>query len=358
MVFSLVLFGVVMGLSSVSATIVVHPSTMPVSTEFSVDISSAPTGNGQVTGRVISQEHARTEQIVLRGDASEGIPVPIVGGVTLHNTSGTAQPLVATTRLLTPEGVLYRLEDRVTVPAGGTIVAAVYADEPGPEQIMQEGARLTIPGLRANRQEQVFAISNKTTGGGLKFERALVQSDIDEAIEHVAQELEAQAMESVRAQTGAGHVPQVWDTQVLDVQVGASVGDIVSEFELTLQVRVSGVAYDDEVLMDLATEQLFASVPEGYALHDADTESFYVDIEHIIDGIDARARARVSLSGVGIPSRTHPLLSTERFSGLSAQEVQEMLVRESVADAVDVNLSPFWVQTVPQAHHRVRIDVQ
>ena len=75
----------------------------------------------------------------------------VVGEVIIINNYTKNQPLVATTRLLSPDGKLYRLKETVNVPAGGTVKAAVYADEPKEEMAIGPACRIKFtPKARKN----------------------------------------------------------------------------------------------------------------------------------------------------------------------------------------------------------------
>ena len=90
--------------------------------------------------------------------------------------------MVATTRLLTSEGVLFRLKDRVNVPAGGEIEVEVYADQSG---IASEigPSQFTIPGLRTDLQKLIYAVSKESMKGGIKKTGVLSVDDWSRAQE-------------------------------------------------------------------------------------------------------------------------------------------------------------------------------
>lgn len=100
-----------------------------------------------------------------------GTPVDAIaeGVVVITNTTTSDQPLVATTRLLSKEGVLFRLREPVVVPSGGEVEARVYADVAGAAG-NAEPTTFTIPGLPLAQQAQVYAASTEAFTGGIRTE--------------------------------------------------------------------------------------------------------------------------------------------------------------------------------------------
>ena len=81
-----------------------------------------------------------------------------IGNITIINESSLDQPLVATTRFLSEDGVLFRLKERVTVPSQGQIEAEVYADKEG-ESGNIGSSSFTIPGLSSSVQKLIYGES-------------------------------------------------------------------------------------------------------------------------------------------------------------------------------------------------------
>src|SRR3989338_2595118 len=84
-----------------------------------------------VQGQVVSGSLGKTQSFTPTGTSSKTVEDISTGTVKIYNNLSFAQALVATTRLLSQEGVLFRLKSAVTIPAGGSVDAPVYADLPG-----------------------------------------------------------------------------------------------------------------------------------------------------------------------------------------------------------------------------------
>ena len=125
LIITVVLFCVIIFMSSKEATITVTTKSDPIDVSKYVVVGPGGEWDGVVTTTLINE----TKAFSPTGTKEE--PGIAKGRVTLVNETGYDQPLVATTRLLTPDGILFRLKDRVLVPAGGEIKAEVYADAEG-----------------------------------------------------------------------------------------------------------------------------------------------------------------------------------------------------------------------------------
>ncbi|HSD12858.1 MAG TPA: pilus assembly protein PilM, partial [Patescibacteria group bacterium] len=74
------------------------------------------------------------------------------GKATIINTTSHSYTFVATTRLLSKEGVLFRMKAASPIPANGSVTVAVAADQPGPAGDIGP-TTFTIPGLPPDLQK-------------------------------------------------------------------------------------------------------------------------------------------------------------------------------------------------------------
>lgn len=93
------------------------------------------------------------------------------GRVEIINESGASQTLVATTRLLSSGGILFRLDERVVVPPRSRVAATVTAEQPGAQGDVPAG-RFAIPGLSSALQRVIYAESSEPMKGGVVLEGA------------------------------------------------------------------------------------------------------------------------------------------------------------------------------------------
>ena len=70
---------------------------------------------------------------------------------------------MATTRLLTPDNILFRIKKGITVPANGEIEVNIYPDDENFKDIVKP-TKFTIPGLSEKLQKIIYAESRSDLG--------------------------------------------------------------------------------------------------------------------------------------------------------------------------------------------------
>ena len=192
-ILTLILIGVIFYFTLSYAYINVYPKQTEISTEFNFIVVEDPNAEnieeGIFNGKIIDQT-VEGEKVFTTTGTKQRVG-DIVGTVKLINNLSRDQVLVATTRLLTAEGVLFRLKNRVNVPGGGSIEAEVYADDPS-KSLATAGTKFTIPGLSASLQEFIYAEATKDFVAGGDFVTAVSQEEQDQALESYSGELAQQ----------------------------------------------------------------------------------------------------------------------------------------------------------------------
>ncbi|HVX90518.1 MAG TPA: hypothetical protein VHC20_02665 [Candidatus Paceibacterota bacterium] len=159
-----------------------------------------------VTVQKVASESVPAESTVTANDAAQGT-------ITIYNTQSKAQPLINNTRFETSAGLIFRIHQSVTVPAGsavspGTLNVTVYADSPGEEYNIGPSS-FTLPGLSGTPQAtQVYAKSTEAFTGGFSGTRPSVGQATDDA-EH------AKLQATLSGQMTGEVAPQVPDGYVL-----------------------------------------------------------------------------------------------------------------------------------------------
>lgn len=348
------LLAVVIYLSTVRAVVSIVPTQQKITSSFEVQTVEVPLQPGEVRGVVRSGALGRTETFEASSEETIEELGVARGEIVIKNTSSRAQPLIATTRFLSDDGALFRLEDGVTVPAGGEVVAQVYADQEGAAGDIGP-ARFTIPGLNATRQKQIYGESTSAMQGGLLQKRVLGQAEIDAAKETLLTSLLADGQAMVLDEVGALYSGSEFTHQILEEAISASAGDQVETFDVTLTVRIQGVFYDNESLVTLAEQQLYTDLGQGWQFRRIATEP---EVQVLAADEDAQtATLGIEISGVTSPSRTSPALRPERLVGMTEEEVAKTLKESQVATEVSVSFFPFWIKKIPAAHEHVSIEL-
>lgn len=286
------------------------------------------------------------------------LPAQAKGQVTLINNYGKSQPLVATTRLLSQDGVLFRLTDQVVVPAGGSVDAEVYADQPGKDGEIGP-ATFTIPGLWSGLQDKIYAESNAVMTGGTRTSRALSQADVDLATQELSENLKKLAEQEVKSQLRAGEefVPGAWRQEIIETAVDSQLGAEIEQFAMTMKLRLIAVVFNEEEVLSFAQQRLKNQTPAGKELVSADFKQLKYGIQEYDLG-SGTATLRVTLPGIMRITDINPLLDKARFVGMTGEEVEVYLENFEIVEDASVQFTPFWINKVPNLRDHIKIIVK
>lgn len=209
------------------------------------------------------------ERIVEESFAHAAVPVDgfARGTVRLVNTTGTAQTLVARTRLLSAGGELFRLDAPARVPAGGGVTAAVTADQAGAAGNVGPG-RFTIPGLTASLQTQIYGESQEAMTGGVAYDGTPLSADELEANKKaIVQQIEESLYEAAAEKAGTEYVAirGLFTVTGADVLAGPEAGQPTGDYKLAVRVRGKILAFTADEIGKILTKKLAALLPAGAA---------------------------------------------------------------------------------------------
>lgn len=138
---------------------------------------TATAGGGDLPFEIVTVE--KTAGTPVPAESTEMANDPASGKIVISNAQANPQTLIKNTRFESPNGLIYRIQDSITIPAGsatspGTLEVTVYADAGGDTYNIGPTS-FTVPGLRGSTSyELVTAKSNEAMTGGFSGERASV----------------------------------------------------------------------------------------------------------------------------------------------------------------------------------------
>jgi hypothetical protein len=354
---SLLLLLAVLYLSVSQATIHITPTSGLVTTTVGVEVDKDPNALGQVSGYVRQADVSKSRIFNLPEEGAVPVEEKAGGVVTLINESSSSQSLVSTTRLLSEEGVLFRLDEAVEVPAGGQVEAIVHADvvgrdgESGPTQF-------TIPGLNTTRQTEVYAVSVDSMTGGVQYVRVLDQSDIDAA----AEELKAELLEEAELLLSDGidrdeYTGLSFDVEVIEQVSDTDPGSEAGQFSISLSLSVIATFFDEEAIANYAESELYSQLQAGFEVFEVNEDGLQITVQSAnVD--DETATLEVYLDGAAVISTSAEILDRSRFTGKSPEEVIALLESAESIQEVSVSFTPFWLKRMPTLEDHIKINVK
>ncbi|MBI2098981.1 hypothetical protein HYT45_01035 [Candidatus Uhrbacteria bacterium] len=349
-----VLLAAIAYVSFAKATVIIKARTTDAEAEFRADARSDP-NQSEVRGEVreIALEGESAAQI--SADVKE-LPSAATGTVRILNEMKRSQTLVVKTRLLSPDGVLFRLKKTVSVPAGGEIKTEVYADKEGASGDIGP-TRFVIPGLNAENQKKVYAVSDAPMTGGLTLKIGVGQADIDRALEEIGNRLLEEGKQKLGAQwsPGAGNA-EIYQKKIISWKADQKIGGQAENVKVKAKVAITGVRYDREKLLELAEAKLRERAKDEEELRDIDREGFEVNIISA-DSIVNAAVLSARLKGKLAISSKSKVLDPDQLIGLTKSSAEEYLRGFNAVEDAQIKVRPFWLRRLPNLRERIKIKV-
>jgi len=351
----LLLAGVVY-LSFSRALISVTPEEQDVQTHFIADVVLVPQDEHEIQGRVLSNLFEQAAEKTIEG--SEGVETEgLAGGeVTIINTHSSDQPLIATTRLLTPDGILFRIDDTVLVPAGGTVQVTAHADQPGKDGDIGPTS-FAIPGLNPTLQDLIYAESGDAMTGGLVVAKVVSEGDLDSAAEELEAEMVEGAKESLRLMAGGEFTGEAFFSEIVERRSDTPPGEESDTVNVSLKLRVVGVFFHHDDLVRLAEGKLYENVVEGMELTSMTNENLSFEVKEY-NTEDELANIEVDATGFATLTPASPVLDKSEFVGKGPGVVKEALEAEDAIRTVNIRLTPFWLKHLPTLKDHIKIIIE
>ena len=281
----------------------------------------------------------------------------VVGQITLYNKYNKSQPLVASTRLLSASGKLYRLKNSVTVPAGGQVVADVYADQAKPE--MAVGAELfTIPGLWEGLQDKIYGQSLE---GAIKYQqklrRIIAQDDIDKALADLKQVLK----DKVKADfdnTYNDYDYKFYNLDELNLKfaVSGKVGEERDQLTVSMSGTVEVIAFNSDQAQDLAKLSSAAKLPAGQDLLNLDTSNLKYELTKF-DPNMVMAEVNMTYDVKARANNKNEIVDKNKIIGLSEDQLKQYLSNIKDIRTYNIEFYPAFIKQVPRLTDRIEVKV-
>lgn len=287
------------------------------------------------------------------------------GEVTIYNKYSRSQPLVATTRLLSADGVLFRTQETVTVPAGGEVKVEVIADEEGAQGDI-EATTFEIVALWEGLKKDIYAKSSEAMTGGEVEIGVVTQNDIANARTALSEELISNAQElfqkemSARTELPADpYLPiSACTTEAIDSKVDTEAGSEVDGFTVTEKVSVACPVIDKTLLVEFIEAAGSKQIAEGYRSNSTigmdDINISLIELND--DKSDGNLEITVTVNAT--INLENELLLSSNLTNKSEQEIITYLTAFDEISDVQVHFSPFWVTRTPSLADHIQISIK
>ncbi len=288
------------------------------------------------------------------------------GKIIIYNTySSDPQPLIATTRFLTPDGKIFRLEQKIVVPGAkiveGKIVASniettVVADQAGPQYNIGPVSHFSIPGFQGSPKYQSFyAESKEAMKGGFIGEQAFpTDEDIKKGKEKSEKDLKdyINSFLSLQISPEFKVIEGAKQFNILKEEVNQEV-DEKGNFTIFIEAESSVIGFRESDLknvmekmaqVDLGMDFKIKSYSLDYGVGRADFKQGRISFAFNFQGIFEQP------------------LDAENFRQKAVKrnenELKLLISSFPNIEKIAVSFWPFWVKRVSDKPERVKIEVE
>lgn len=329
-----------------------------VETTFEVQVAEkVPLGtNTIIQGLMISAEDSTAQEFTVN-DVVSTVPDFATGTVTLHNDYSQSQPLVATTRLLSSEGVLFRTTETIRVNPGETVTVPVKADLAGESGNIPE-SRFTIVALWPGIQDKIYGTSDAPMTGGLRDVRAITESELTEAKQAVTvlaeQKIKTRLQELLALKNpDLAFSDDLFTTTASEVSASHNVNDEIEKYSVSVKLSATGFALDTKALETLSQDRLLQTLPV-YQKILPNSERFDYTVVRI-DTEKNEATVKVTADGMSDIALSHPLFDTTKLTNMDKDDLRSYFADIPEVLNIDVTFSPFWSFKTPRLPDHITI---
>jgi hypothetical protein len=351
------------------ATIILHMKMEEKSASLTVEANVSESKVDQENKKIpaVLEEMTKEKSGEFEATGSQSGVGKAGGKVVIYNEfSSENQPLVATTRLETSDGKIFRITKNVIVPGmtkiggetkPGAIEVEVVADQSGEEYNIGPTS-FKIPGFKGGpKYEKFHAESSRAMEGGSKTGSSLVTSkDLAAAKENLVAMAKKEALEELKSKMGEGQY-FFEDTalfSVINSSSSESIGAKAQKFTYTVTVKGQVLSFREDDVKELISADEKANGADStqinfekginYILSESDVEKGFLKFEAKTDFYST------------------PALDVSNFKkgvlGKNTEELEGLIKNYPAVKNADVNFWPFFVNRVPMDESRVKIEIR
>jgi hypothetical protein len=273
------------------------------------------------------------------------------GEVIIVNNSNQNQILVKNTRLLSPENLLFRLTERIVIPANQKKKALVRADKPGPTYEIGP-TKFIFPGLSPLLREKIYAESREPMTGGLKKAGIVTQEDINNAVTELKNKLQKQALENLEKKFNNKNIKIAFHSEILDQNINAKPNEERDNFTVELTLKTVAAAIPEIEFLQKINEKIKNQIPSDQKLVSIDQSSFAYRLKSY-DLENQKVNLEIYLKVKTILSEKSDLLAKNFFTNKTREEIKTYLKNIEDIKEVKIIFSPFFLKKSPSNEKKI-----
>lgn len=369
LVLAIVLGGVYAGsFLFVSATVKISPKEMNVPINIT-GVAKIDPAEGELGYEIVTLTREGQREVPASGETQ--VQKSATGKIVVYNNYSTeAQTLVAKTRFETSNGLIFRIQDQVTVPGQktangtkvpGSVTVTVVADKPG-DSYNVGLADFTIPGFKGDPRFEKFSAKSDPSapiaGGFVGVVKKVSDSDLAASKIAIEAELKKELTNMLTS--------QIPDTHVM-FKGGATFnfdelpqGDSASNATAILKEKGSiyGILFEKDELNKFLANKVEAV--KGKDIHVGNLESIAFSLDDI-NSFDPETTKQVSfkLSGnTNFVWNTNTEEIKRSLIGQKRRNIKAVLSKFESVDRASVSLNPVWILSIPKDPNKIEVKIE
>lgn len=304
----------------------------------------------------------KVASVSVESEGTETVNQAAQGSISIENKQDSPQQLIKNTRFETPDGLIFRIRDSITVPAArggtpGTLTTTVYADASG-ENYNVGPTTFTLPGLAGGALfSEVTARSTEAMKGGFAGPRPTVREATRDAKSadlraKLGAEIDAAIVEAIPEGfilvPGGSRV--TYESQPDQAAAGNSV-------ELSEKAIASMVIFPKDALARAIAYQVVGSYNgQPITIEDASGLTLTPVGDLPVPGTEEFA---FSLSGnTTILWHVDPSKIASAVAGKSSEAAETVLAGYPEVERAALVLRPFWNRSFPADPEKITVTVE
>lgn len=351
---TIILVMAVVSMTVGKATITIKTKPQTITFDAPVGISSNPTRGNTVKGEVRSVTVQGVKSMSPENGPEE---LSYAGGsVTVVNNSKDSQSLVATTRFLSKDEVLFRLRKSVVVPAGGRVAAEVIADKQGKQSEIGP-TQFLIPGLSEAKQKLIYAESAATMTGGTARKAVMTDADVERATASLTADMLQEGKKQLEDKVNASSTDKfvsVFASTVKEIKNDTKLGAVTNQFTISMKLEVVGVFYSFAGINTYINQTI-----QSNTAYSGSTVSPVGQAEVTVNRSDEKnqtAEIRIKQEWMTKAENYNNLIEKKQLVGLTADDAVRSLKGLEWVESARVVFTPGWIKKIPKNIDKIKIE--
>lgn len=288
--------------------------------------------------------------------STEVVGTKATGTVQIVNRTLEEQAIKELSRLVTADGTLFYMQKHAIVPPDSSIPVTVEAAEAGESGNVASG-RLNFAALDSSAQSVVYAeVTSPITGGSGDTVKVVKEEDLSQAKQDAGVAARQKVEQEIRAELPEGWtlLEESWNMTINDFQTEAVIDERLEEIAYSAHILVQVMAYEEKELENRLKTALEGRLDDEYMLFPGPI-SFTKSVDEI-NWEDGQAQVTVRVTHTTVPTFSLDTLK-DKLAGRSEEEALAYLQGLKGVSSASIDLSPFWVSSIPRIDQRISIDI-